>query len=307
MLRSLSLLPLVVLGGCVMGAPQANRPQARPVPQMHWLFDCLRTNRFALVAARHARPNPEATENSVESGTESFRRGVPVLEVDVALSADGVPMLLLDTTLDRTTTGSGPISAKTYRDLRQLWLKKPNGDITGQRIPTFDEALVMARRGGAILLVNAGRNAPMEDLVQQIRSARMEGQVILLTNGLVEGRAILKAAPEMMVAVTARDGREAIALSRLATPNMLRYTGATEPDAATLAALDDIRVEAVSGTFGAPGSRLDDSYVASDGAAYARLAERGVTLIRSDRPVEAWKGLKEHKRDGSWCLTGDRK
>ncbi|WP_199555891.1 glycerophosphodiester phosphodiesterase family protein [Sandaracinobacteroides hominis] len=301
------LVPLFLLGGCAVGAVQTQRPTARPMPQLHWLFDCLRTNRFALVAAHRAQPNPEATENSVESGTETFRKGITVLEIDVFVSSDGVPMLLHDDTLDRTTTGTGVASQKSYKELRQLQLRKPNGDITEQRIPTLDEALVMARRGGAILMLDPKRSMPMEDLVQHVRSARMEGQVILIANSLAESRLAMGVAPEMMVSTYAREGREAQALMRLANPMMLRFTGTTEPDPALIATLDASRVEAITGTLGKPGERLDDKYQAADddGLGYARLAERGVTLISSDQPVSAWKALKEHKRDGTWCLTGD--
>jgi len=46
--------------------------------------------------------------------------GVDAFELDVALTADGVLAVIHDTTLDRTTDGSGPVRAKTYAEIKQL-------------------------------------------------------------------------------------------------------------------------------------------------------------------------------------------
>jgi glycerophosphoryl diester phosphodiesterase len=93
----------------------------------------------------------------------------------------------------------------------------------------------------------------------------------------------------------------------MATPKMLGFTGTREPDAALIARMDAVGVEAITGTLGRPGQRLDDRYLADgDGSEYADLAARGVTLIASDQPVEAWQALKKADRDGMICLTGQK-
>jgi glycerophosphoryl diester phosphodiesterase len=45
---------------------------------------------------------------------------VDAFELDVALTADGVLAVIHDTTLDRTTDGSGPVRAKTYAEIKLL-------------------------------------------------------------------------------------------------------------------------------------------------------------------------------------------
>jgi glycerophosphoryl diester phosphodiesterase len=88
---------------------------------------------------------------------------------------------------------------------------------------------------------------------------------------------------------------------------MLVFTGVGEPAPEFLARLDAARVEAITGTLGNPGERLDDRYMADGkGSEYADLAARGVALIASDRPVDAWRALKAAKRDGTPCLIGDK-
>ncbi|TDJ23065.1 MAG: glycerophosphodiester phosphodiesterase [Gammaproteobacteria bacterium] len=75
--------------------------------------------------------------------------GVDVLEMDVHASSDGILVLMHDTTVDRTTNGTGPISELTLLNLKELdagyhW--PYSGDVwpyrdKGVNIPTLDEVL----------------------------------------------------------------------------------------------------------------------------------------------------------------------
>ena len=57
-------------------------------------------------------------ENVVESIPAALAQ-TDGLEVDVRLSADGVPILMHDPSLDRTTDGTGPVAALTAEELTQ--------------------------------------------------------------------------------------------------------------------------------------------------------------------------------------------
>lgn len=301
------LLALALLAsGCTVASLQTiRRPtpvMVRPLPD---LFDCLRERRLALVSAHRGQKDPRAPENSLASFTDTVQRGPILIEIDIARSADGVLMLMHDQTLDRTTTGTGPLAAKTYRELRQFWLRDGEGKPTDERIPTLEEALVWARRRSAVLQLDIKPGVPLAEVVKYVRANRMEGQVILIAYNLADTRAALDLAPDIMVSASGRTPAETAALLHEANPRMLLFTGTREPDAATIAALDAAGVEAITGTLGRPGQRLDDSYLADgDGSEYAALAARGVTLVASDQPVEAWRALKQADRDGTICLTG---
>lgn len=73
----------------------------------------------------------------------SFERalvlGADGLEFDVALSRDGMPVVIHDDTLDRTTSGHGPVEAALFEDLRRLdagsWKLVPT------HLPTLAEVL----------------------------------------------------------------------------------------------------------------------------------------------------------------------
>ncbi len=64
----------------------------------------------AVIAVGHRGAAAYAPENTVASFDEAVRLGARAVEFDLRLSADGVPVVLHDDTLDRTTNGRGPVS-----------------------------------------------------------------------------------------------------------------------------------------------------------------------------------------------------
>ncbi len=74
-------------------------------------------------------------ENTLLSFQKAVDAGVHALEFDVQSSRDGVPVVIHDPTIDRTTNGSGLVTGITRRDL-QRW---DAGH--GERIPTLADVL----------------------------------------------------------------------------------------------------------------------------------------------------------------------
>ena len=83
-------------------------------------------------------------ENTIKAFREAIRLGAVMIEFDVALTRDGKLVLLHDSTVDRTTDGTGPVSGLTLEQIKKLdagaWKAKHFG---GTRVPTLDEALAM--------------------------------------------------------------------------------------------------------------------------------------------------------------------
>jgi glycerophosphoryl diester phosphodiesterase len=90
-----------------------------------------------------------APENTLESFRQALAAGAECLELDVRLSADGVPVVIHDPTLDRTTSGSGvtadlPLDRIRAADAGARF--SPDGISfpyrgAGLRVPTFEEVL----------------------------------------------------------------------------------------------------------------------------------------------------------------------
>jgi glycerophosphoryl diester phosphodiesterase len=113
-----------------------------------------------LVVIGH-RGNPTvAPENTVASVAAAFAIGCDLAEVDVRLSLDGVPIIMHDETVDRTTNGHGAVADLTLSQLKTLdagsWKDRR---FAGERIPTLAEVLQAAEGRGRLLL-----DVPVDDM-----------------------------------------------------------------------------------------------------------------------------------------------
>jgi glycerophosphoryl diester phosphodiesterase len=89
-------------------------------------------------------------ENSIEAIKSAIAMNVDMVEIDIAKTSDGHLVLMHDYTLDRTTNGSGPVSRYTLDSLKKLYLKDGLGVVTRYKIPTLEEAMLVAK--GKILV-----------------------------------------------------------------------------------------------------------------------------------------------------------
>ena len=96
----------------------------------------------AVMAIAHRGASAEAPENTVAAFDEAIRLGARAVEMDVRLCKDGIPVILHDPMVDRTTNGTGAVADLTRLDLLRLdagsW-KHPR--FAGTRIPLLTEAL----------------------------------------------------------------------------------------------------------------------------------------------------------------------
>ncbi|MBI4290456.1 MAG: glycerophosphodiester phosphodiesterase [Betaproteobacteria bacterium] len=85
-----------------------------------------------------------APENTLAAIRKSRSLGFAAVEFDVMLAADGVPVLIHDETLERTTTGSGPVARMDSGSLAHLdagrWFAP---EFTGETVPLFAEAAAL--------------------------------------------------------------------------------------------------------------------------------------------------------------------
>jgi glycerophosphoryl diester phosphodiesterase len=87
----------------------------------------------------------QAPENSLSNLEKAVRLGYDVFETDVTLTADGHLVIMHDPTIDRATTGTGPVTAKTSDELKELRLRYRSGKISHETVPTFAEMLTRGK------------------------------------------------------------------------------------------------------------------------------------------------------------------
>ena len=92
-------------------------------------------------------------ENSLLAFRNAIALGADFIEFDVHLSRDGEVVVIHDPTLERTTTGSGPVKDRTVAELKAVRLKDRAGALTEETVPTLDEVAAVAAQGKRRMLL----------------------------------------------------------------------------------------------------------------------------------------------------------
>ena len=97
----------------------------------------------------HRGANTYAPENTMSAFRISKELGFDMVECDVDFTSDNVPVIIHDSTVDRTSNGTGEVHSFTFEDIRKLdfgsWKSTA---YSGEKIPSFDEFILGCRTLG---------------------------------------------------------------------------------------------------------------------------------------------------------------
>ncbi|MDE6379303.1 MAG: hypothetical protein K2L11_02425 [Muribaculaceae bacterium] len=94
-----------------------------------------------LIVVAHRGGAALGPENSLYTIEKGMAAGADMIEIDIHQTLDGQLVVCHDQSLDRTTNGKGLIRDLTLEQIRKYRLLDSNGQITDQKIPTFEEVL----------------------------------------------------------------------------------------------------------------------------------------------------------------------
>ncbi|MGW5676562.1 glycerophosphodiester phosphodiesterase [Streptomyces sp. NPDC003860] len=179
----------------------------------------LRPEGSPLTVIAHRGASSAAPENTLVSDEAARRGGAEYIENDVQPSKDGVPYVLHDSTVDRTTDGTGAIRQLTAAQLDRLdagsWFAPA---YAGARVPTLAAQLDDLRtRGGDMLLEIKGRHTRDEvaTVVATVRDRKMADRVFVQSFDVETLKHVRELAPELPLGLL-RGGLDAdpVALAR---------------------------------------------------------------------------------------------
>lgn len=140
------------------------------------------TNRPLVFAHRGAKR--VAPENTLPAFEAAIRLGADGVELDVQYSSDGELIIFHDLSLEKTSNGTGRVSAHTFDELRALDAGSHFGpEFAGTQIPTLDEALETAR--GKLLVnielktIEVAQSNLGPDAVEVVRRHGMADDVVI--------------------------------------------------------------------------------------------------------------------------------
>lgn len=152
-MKSKSRRSLVITAALVSFGLYA-QAQRNPEARLDTLFD--KKNHDVFVTAHRGGDWRNDPENSLQSLKRAGTLGVDIVEMDLKRTKDNQLVLMHDKTLDRTTTGSGPVSDQTLDELQHLTLRAGTHHQTSYKVPTFLQELAAAKENNVILDVDTG-------------------------------------------------------------------------------------------------------------------------------------------------------
>lgn len=145
---------------------------------------------YVMVAA-HRASHKIYPENSLPAIQHAIDLGVDIIELDVKVSKDGIPFLMHDGTINRTTNGTGDGEEYSMEELKKFRLKNSDGTLSNETIPTFEEALNITR-GKAMVDIDI-KTSHLKQINEVVQKTRTVKQVFYFDNdydGLKEVRAM---------------------------------------------------------------------------------------------------------------------
>jgi glycerophosphoryl diester phosphodiesterase len=241
-------------------------------------------------------------ENSLAAFAGALALGVDLLEFDVHQSADREVVVIHDATLERTTEGTGAVSAQGAAALRRLRLRDRQGALTGERVPILDDVLALASPSAAELLlevkgpafgVRYGRDAAGQlqivpgpryqgleaRVLARLDAASMRARTTIMAFNPAVIETIRKLAPSQRTTLLV--GRDHVAHAGVSARETIAWA---EGLGATDLGLEHTLIDADVVTVArAHGLRLG-AWTPNDEPALRRLAALGVEAITTDRP-----------------------
>lgn len=132
--------------------------------------------RQVYIAAHRGLPS-RLPEESLAGVRAALQAGADVVTVEVHQTKDGVPVLLADDRVDRTTDGTGDVWDFTLADLEQLELKGATEDPETQHVPRLSDVLALFPGRRALLQLDT-TGADAKQVAELVAATPAAAQVL---------------------------------------------------------------------------------------------------------------------------------
>jgi glycerophosphoryl diester phosphodiesterase len=197
------LVLCVVLGAVLLGLWALMRGWGRaPRPPWNWTLAAP----FCAAHRGGSGLHPENTLPAFEAAAERY--ACPFLELDVHATSDGIPVVIHDPTVDRTTEGSGDVRRLTFAELRKLNAAAKfhpaiePGEPGRCSIPSLEEVLQHFPRCWVSIDIKQNDPPCEAAVVDVIRRTGMGARVIVSSENLGVQRRLRQAGPEFAAFAT---------------------------------------------------------------------------------------------------------
>lgn len=231
----------------------------------------------------HRGASARLPENTLTAFLAAWHAGVTWVEADTQPTADGVPVLLHDRDLNRTTSGRGPVRAAPLRDVATLTVR----GWPGVWVPRLAELLAMLTPTRALLLELKGYHTSRQihAVLDEIDVAGVAGRVLLQSFEVEVLRELRRAVPDRPFGLLV-SALDADPVARCGELGARYYNPAAGPLLGRPAVVSDLHAAGVGVVC----------WTSNEPREWDALAGAGVDGIITDTPVEL---LTRQRRAGA--------
>ncbi len=235
-----------------------------------------------IFSVAHRGASMRAPENTILANTIAGQLGADAVEVDVRATADDVLILMHDSTVDRTTDGTGAVSEMTLAEIRTLVATSDFEGVPDQPIPTFAEALAALP---PTMLVNVDTKSNRWDLMYaDIAAADMLDRVFVQTGEAAEVQEVREAFPELLQQADSDTVDGVQAMLPWAPHQVEIGLTVTGPELFDFCLANGVKPAQNALGLSDAGALVEIEQGGDGSQAYGVLVDRGVLIIQTDFP-----------------------
>lgn len=236
-----------------------------------------------------------APEDTVAAVRANIVLGADFVETDPRPTLDGYLVNLHDSTVDRTTNGSGEAAQMTLAQIQALDLETSQfqGDFSCEHVPTLEQILEAAR-GKVHVLVDANKTDRVDLLVQAIETTKTLDWAIFDTDSVSKIDEALKLEPKLQTMIrvaTAQELSDELAHFAAHPPVLVEIHGGGNPTE-LVPLIHKAKNRAITDTFGVDLA----AGLANDPSKYKAVYAEGIDDVDSDRPDLVLRFLGRYPR-----------
>jgi glycerophosphoryl diester phosphodiesterase len=244
------------------------------------------SSKEVLVASHRATHNVYP-ENSLKAIQASINLGVDIIEIDVKVSKDGIPFLMHDRTMDRTTTGKGDPEELTWEELQKLDIVD-KGKKTSYKIPSLEQALELA--DGKILVDLDLKTDRLDRIIEVVKRLDMKESVFFFEDDYSALLHIQSADKNFMIMPRAHSVGQADTAISMFDPPVVHIDFSFY----TTACVNLIKNSNARIWINALGDCDKDLRDGKSKQALKKLLDKGATIIQTDEPELLLRALEKY-------------
>jgi len=133
-------------------------------------------------------------ENTLKAFKKAIELKVDMVELDVRLTKDKIPVVMHDENVNRTTNGRGRVNELTLKEVKRL----DAGD--GEQVPTLQEVIDLVK-GKAKLVIEIKTYATIKPVARLIKKNQIINSTIVISFGHIISKMFKKMIPGVLTGV----------------------------------------------------------------------------------------------------------